>query len=108
MASLKYEELIASSSPRTFSGHARKRPAGTCSTSPTAVMRLRCLLVDEGDRRSFELSSGQVAGPSMMRTRSIRVRVLFINKLDIETTTPAYRRKKEACCRRVYSSRVRL
>lgn len=77
--------------------------------SPTAVMRLRCLRVDESDRRSFELSSGQVAGPSMMRTRSIRVRVLFINKLDIETTTPAYRRKKETCCcRRVYSSRVRL
>jgi hypothetical protein len=71
-------------------------------------MRLTCLLVDDNDRRSFELSSGQVAEPSTRRTRSIRARVLFINKLDIETTTPAYRRKEESYCRRVYSSRVRL
>lgn len=71
-------------------------------------MRLRCLLVDESDSRSLELSSGQVAAPSMRRTRSIRVRVLFINILDMETTTPAYRTKEEGCCRRVYSSRVRL
>lgn len=44
----------------------------------------------------------------MRRTRSIRVRVLFINILDMETTTPAYRTKEEGYCRRVYSSRVRL
>lgn len=55
--------------------------------SPPDVITLRWRRVVESESRSFELSSGQVEGPSKMRTRRIRVRVLFIKTKDMEATT---------------------
>lgn len=55
---------------------------------------------------SSEAKTVRVAGPLLIKKRSIWVRVRFI-RMDVDMQTAA-RSEKVDCCRRVYSTRIRL